>query len=158
MLHTSNFWVKKGQSRCVRSPWMRAFTCKWCYLGVHCDALGLATARPGLATQLYYNACIYRYIIAMLYIIRYCYPVILATYRMLNLNCIFRDGLCVSQYMYRSVLATSHVLRSNCTFLSIWLASAPFGLNWANPFLDWRSQLFLGTLHADSSRPEFEKV
>ena len=43
----------------------------------------------------------------MLYIIRYYYSVILATYRMLNLNCIFRDGLCVSQYLYKSVLATS---------------------------------------------------
>ena len=74
-----------------------------------------------------------------------------------SLNCIFRDGLCASRYMYRLVLATSYVLRSNCTFLSIWLASAPFVLNWANPFLDWRSQLFLCTLHADSCRPEFEK-
>ena len=85
-----------------------AFTCSWCCVWVHCDALGLATARLCPATSWMCNACIYidRYIIVMLYIIRYYYSVILATYRMPNLNCTFRDGLCVSRYMYRSVLAT----------------------------------------------------
>ena len=146
VLRPLNFWVKKGQSRCVRSPWMRAFTCKWCYLGVHCDALGLATARPCLATQSYCNACIYRYIIAMLYIIRYCYPVILATYRMLNLNCIFRDGLCVSRYMYRSVLATSLCSAIPAQFSlskSDWLAPPCMSLcdSEPTPLFDWWSGL-----------------
>ena len=138
VLHTSNFWVKKGQSRCVRSPWMRAFTCKWCRLWVHCDVPVLVTARPCLATQSYCNACIYidRYIIVMLYIIRYYYSVILATYRMLNLNCTFRDGLCVSRYMYRSVLATplcSATPANSCQ--SDWLAAPPLLSSEANPFL-----------------------
>ena len=44
-----------------------------------------------------------RYIIAMLYIIRDYYSVILVTYRMLNWNCILRDDT----YVHRSVLATS---------------------------------------------------
>ena len=90
------------------------------------------------------------YFIAMLYIIRYYYSVILVTYRMLNWNCILRDDT----YVHRSVLATSLCWATPALFLCrIWLASAPFVLNWANPLCTCSSSIDRAALFLSACWP-----